>query len=104
MKDDETIRECRQLLHHPLAIDDDMRLVSTVELIKIRERVHNALSPLEGPVLPDHIDKIRQADADFESWYKIWDYAFSKKWPDAGAYGWPAVVCIFDNLYHHSIL
>ncbi|KAJ2932671.1 hypothetical protein H1R20_g4425, partial [Candolleomyces eurysporus] len=86
MKDDETIRECRNLLHHPLAIDDDMRLVSTVELVKIRERVHNALSPLEGPVLSEHVDKIRIADQDFESWYKIWDYAFSKKWPDAAFY------------------
>lgn len=52
MKADETIEHPRQLLHHPLALDDDMRLVSTVELIIIREGLHDALSPLDGPVLP----------------------------------------------------
>ncbi|KAF5323314.1 hypothetical protein D9611_005748 [Ephemerocybe angulata] len=86
MKDDESIQDCRQLLRHPLAIDDDMRLVSTVELIKIRERVHNALCPLEGPVRPDHFDQIQRAESDFELWYKTWDHAFSKKWPDAAFY------------------
>ena len=84
MKADETIEHPRQLLHHPLALDDDMRLVSTVELIIIREGLHDALSPLDGPVLPTHIDKMSRADAGFDLWYKTWDHAFSKKWPDAG--------------------
>ena len=84
MKDDESIRDCRKLLNHPLAIDDDMRLVSTVELIKIRERVHEAMSPLEGPVKLDHFDILRNADREFEQWYSTWDSAFSQKWPGAG--------------------
>lgn len=84
LKDDESIHDCRDLLRHPYAIDDDMRLVSTVELIQIRERIHNALSPLTGIVQPEHYNILREGDADFELWYKTWDHAFSRKWPDAG--------------------
>lgn len=84
MKADDTIADPRQLLRHPLALDDDMRLVSTVELIKIREGLHEVLSPLDGPVLPIHIEKLSRSDVDFDLWYKTWDHAFSKKWPDAG--------------------
>lgn len=84
LKDDESIRDCRYLLRHPLAIEDDMRMVSTVELISIRERVHNALAPFEGPVKPEHFEELRRADADFRSWYATWDQAFSQKYEDAG--------------------
>lgn len=61
-----------------------MRLVSTVELIAIRERVHNAMAPFEGPVLPDHFEVLHQANNDFTQWYKAWDEAFSRKYEDAG--------------------
>ncbi|PPQ67094.1 hypothetical protein CVT25_005695 [Psilocybe cyanescens] len=86
LKDDESIKDCRYLLNHPLAIEDDMRLVSTVELIAIRERVHNALAPFEGPVLPEHFDELHRANADFTHWYKAWDEAFSRKYEDAAFY------------------
>jgi hypothetical protein len=45
LKDDESIWQCRFLLRHPLAVEDDMRLVSMVELMAIRERITNHLSP-----------------------------------------------------------
>lgn len=61
-----------------------MRLVSTVELIKIRERIQNEMSPLEGPVKVSHFETLRVADLDFDEWYKTWDSAFSQKWADAG--------------------
>ncbi|TFK30814.1 hypothetical protein FA15DRAFT_662869 [Coprinopsis marcescibilis] len=86
MKDDESVQDCHLLLRHPLMIDDDMRLVSTVELIKIRERIHNAMSPLEGSVKSDHLDELRRADHDFDEWYRVWDGAFSEHWPDAAFY------------------
>lgn len=86
LKDDESIRDCRYLLRHPLAIEDDMRLVSTVELISIRERVHNALAPFEVPVKPEHFEELRRADADFRNWYATWDQAFSQKYEDAAFY------------------
>lgn len=72
------------LLQHPLAIDDDMRLVSTVELMVIRERVHNAMSPIEGPVREEHFARLREADGEFTNWFKVWDHAFSQKYEDAG--------------------
>jgi len=61
-----------------------MRLVSTVELIAIRERVHNAMAPFEGPVKPEHFDELKKADVDFKNWYEAWDEAFSRKYENAG--------------------
>jgi len=61
-----------------------MRLVSTVELIAIRERVHNTLAPYEGPVPPYHFDELHKADIDFKEWYRIWDISFSRKYENAG--------------------
>ena len=86
LKDDESIRDARLLVSHPLAIEDDMRLVSTVELIAIRERVHNALAPYEGPVPPHHFDELDTADLDFKQWHAWWDIEFSKKYEDAGTW------------------
>ncbi|KAG6887862.1 hypothetical protein C0995_012113 [Termitomyces sp. Mi166 len=86
LKEDETIQECRMLLQHPLAIEDDMRLVSTVELMAIRERVHNAVSPIEGPVKEEHFARLREADVEFTNWFKVWDHAFSQKYEDAAFY------------------
>ncbi|KAJ3575974.1 hypothetical protein NP233_g731 [Leucocoprinus birnbaumii] len=85
LKDDESIKDCRFLLRHPLAIEDDMRLVSTVELMAIREEVQNAL-PTEGPVLDEHYDVLRDADLKFKNWYATWDQAFSQKYADAAFY------------------
>lgn len=84
LKDDESIKHCRLLLQHPLAIEDDMRLVSTVELMALRERVHNALSPFDGPVKDEHFEELRRADLNFRGWYATWDQAFSQKYEDAG--------------------
>lgn len=83
LKDDESIWECRHLLQHPLAIEDDMRLVSTVELMAIRERVQNNIRT-EGPVDAKTFASLSQADSEFRHWYKTWDTAFSQKYEDAG--------------------
>lgn len=87
LKDDESIWQCRLLLQHPLAIEDDMRLVSTVELMAIRERIHNNLAPLfDRPVDDLTFQVLRDADADFRQWYATWDQAFSQKYEDAAFY------------------
>ncbi|KIP12047.1 hypothetical protein PHLGIDRAFT_27644 [Phlebiopsis gigantea 11061_1 CR5-6] len=87
LKDDESIRNCRLLLQHPLAIEDDMRLVSMVELMAIRERVHNNLAPLfERPVDDSTLNILRDADLEFRHWYQTWDHAFSQKYEDAAFY------------------
>ena len=85
LKDDESIWQCRLLLQHPLAIEDDMRLVSMVELMAIRERVNNNLSPLfDRPVDEHTFNVLREADVEFRNWYSTWDQAFSQKYEDAG--------------------
>jgi len=61
-----------------------MRLVSTVELIMIRERIHNALSPFDEPVKDSDFEELRRADDLFRRWYATWDQAFSQKYEDAG--------------------
>jgi len=61
-----------------------MRLVSTVELMAIRERVNNAMSPMEGVVKEAHFLRLRDADEEFSAWFKLWDHAFSQKYEDAG--------------------
>ncbi|OBZ79930.1 Transcriptional activator of proteases prtT [Grifola frondosa] len=87
LKDDESIWQCRLLLSHPLAIEDDMRLVSTVELMAIRERVHNNLSPLfDRPVDEITLNVLHEADQEFRHWYATWDQAFSQKYEDAAFY------------------
>ena len=62
-----------------------MRLVSMVELMAIRERITNHLSPFaHGPVDERTFDILRSASAEFKHWYQTWDQAFSQKYEDAG--------------------
>ena len=85
MKDDESIWQCRLLLQHPLAIEDDMRLVSTVELMAIRERIHNNIAPHFDRAVDDQTFQVlREADVEFLNWFTTWDQAFSQKYEDAG--------------------
>jgi len=84
LTDDDSIYQCRLFLQHPLSIEDDMRLVSTVELMAIRERVHNKLSPFEWPVDENTFTVLHHTDAEFRNWYKSWDQVFSQKYEDAG--------------------
>lgn len=84
LKEDESIQDCRLFLQHPLAIEDDMRLVSTVELMVLRERLHNAMSSFERAVLEDDLANLRHFDGEFRKWFQFWDEAFSQKYTDAG--------------------
>jgi len=86
LKDDESIWGSRLLLKHPLAISDDMRLCSTLELMAIRERIHNKLSPLDRPVDDQTFAALRDADSEFREWFQTWDAAFSQKYEDAAFY------------------
>lgn len=61
-----------------------MRLVSTLELMAIREKLHNSLSPSEGQVRDSDFEELRRADTAFRQWYATWDTAFSQKYEDAG--------------------
>jgi len=87
LTDNESIWQCSLLLRHPLTIEDDMRLVSMVELMAIRERITNHLSPfLHGPVDERTFEILRSANAEFAHWYQTWDQSFSQKYEDATFY------------------
>jgi hypothetical protein len=86
MKDDESIRECHRLVQHPLAIEDDTRLVSTVELMAIREKIQNVLAPYDKPVHNLTFEVLAQAEKDLNSWYQRWDTVLSQKYEDGGQY------------------
>lgn len=78
---DESIRDCRLLLQHPLAIEDDMRLVSMVELMIIREKIHNRLAQQES-ITEETFLTLREADSDFKVWFEHWDQKFAEKYSD----------------------
>jgi hypothetical protein len=73
-----------------------MRLVSSVELMAVRERVHNNLSPLDRPIDDVTFTVLRNADAEFQTWYANWDQAFSQKYEDAGTILYISFSCLFE--------
>lgn len=87
LRDDESIRGCRRLLEHPLAVEDDMRLVSTVELMAVRERVNSKLST-DHPIDEQTFAVLNEADQEFQTWYHNWDAPFAQKYEDAGMSHW----------------
>ncbi|CAL1695059.1 unnamed protein product [Somion occarium] len=104
LKDDESIWHCRMFLQHPLSIEDDMRLVSTVELMAIRERVTNNLSPsFDQPVNDQTFNVLHEADVEFRNWYATWDQAFSQKYEDAAFYRQSLQIQhLHAELYHNA--
>ncbi|KAK0245668.1 hypothetical protein EDD85DRAFT_924755 [Armillaria nabsnona] len=104
LKEDDSIRHARALLQHPLAIEDDMRLVSTLELMAIREKLHNSLSPSEGQVRDSDFEEMRRADTAFRQWYATWDTAFSQKYEDAAFYRQSLQVQhLHAELFHNAV-
>ena len=97
LKDDDSIHDCRFLLNHPLAIEDDMRLVSTVELIAVREEVHNKID-FNRPITATEFEMLHSAKARFTSWYKEWDQVFSRKYEDAGMSLLTSYIFIFNDV------
>ncbi|KAG9035556.1 hypothetical protein FRB95_011098 [Tulasnella sp. JGI-2019a] len=103
-KEDESVHDCRLLLTHPLAITDDMRLVSMVELMIIRERTHNVVSPTNNvPIDSSTFAVLRQSKDNFESWLKIWSTNFSRKY-DVAAFHRQSLEAqvAFAELYHNA--
>ncbi|CAE7145755.1 unnamed protein product [Rhizoctonia solani] len=103
LREDESISRCREILRHPLSIQDDMRLVSMVELMALREHLHDQLAPYEGPV-EDRVYKVlHQAESDFRAWYEEWDHLFSQKYEDAAFYRQSLMIQRdFGELYHNA--
>lgn len=83
LKDDASIKNCRLLLQHPAAVDDDMRLISTVELMALRERLYDGV-PTDGPVTDEVHDLTLRAQVSFTEWFTTWDNTYSKKYEESG--------------------
>ncbi|KAG8912899.1 hypothetical protein FRC00_003545 [Tulasnella sp. 408] len=106
LKEDESVHECRLLLTHPLAIPDDMRLVSMVELMIIRERTQNAISPSDNAPIDDNTFRsLDQARQNFEGWLHIWSNNFSKRYEAAAFHRQSLEAQVaFAELYHNAIV
>lgn len=80
LREDETIANCRRLLEHPLSITSDARLVSTVELTALRAPLHIELtaSP-DTPINASTLQRLKQANADFDSWERYWDHVLAER-------------------------
>jgi len=75
-----------------------------VELMAIRERITNHLSPLShAPVDERTFEILRSAYAEFKHWYQTWDHAFSQKYEDAAFYRQSLQVQqLHAELYHSA--
>jgi hypothetical protein len=83
---DETIKDSALFLEHNLAIEDDMRLVSTVELMTLREHCQNLVGPFDKPITEDTFAIVKDFASRFRAWYEHWDKKFAEKYPDRGVF------------------
>lgn len=103
LKEDESVLGGSALLTHPLSIEDDARLVSTVELMVFRERANDSLAPLDGPFTEDRASRLFEATENFRKWYGTWDNIFSTRYPDTTFYRQSLQIqYLFAELYHEA--
>ena len=55
-----------------MASETDMRLIAGVELVNLRVRVVDHLSPLHGQVDSQTLSFVRRMFADLQEWYREW--------------------------------
>ncbi|KAG7529494.1 hypothetical protein FFLO_05601 [Filobasidium floriforme] len=72
LRDDESVRNARQLLTHPMASETDVRLVACVELMSHKVRVWTHLHPLRGRIDTTTIDFVRRVSNDLLAWHAEW--------------------------------
>jgi hypothetical protein len=58
--------------NHPMGSETDMRLVAGVELVNLRVRVVDHLSPLHGKMDSQTISFVRRMFADLQAWHQEW--------------------------------
>lgn len=104
LKEDESVADARLLLTHPLSIADDMRLVSMVELMTLRERIHNLVGANDNaPIDSNTFAHLRQYRQHFQSWLEVWSANFSSRF-DSHAFQIQSLHCQrdFAELYHNA--
>ena len=91
-----------------LAIPDDIRLVSMVELAVIRERLHHSLSSTSSNSSSnsDVYTILNRAKEEFQSWFGRWDEEFSKRQVEPGYQNFQRqsleVQRYFAELFHNA--
>jgi hypothetical protein len=82
---DDTIKQARRLLDHPLSIKSDSRLIAYCEMLAFRSRslastwltpvpIHQPFSIApNNDFLPDFDDKLRVVNEQVEAWHVYWD-------------------------------
>lgn len=103
LKEDESVLGGSALLGHPLSIEDDARLVSTVELMVFRERAQDQMTPLDRPFTDERFAKLSEATENFRKWFGTWDAIFGQRYPDTTFYRQSLQIqYLFAELYHEA--
>ncbi|TIB30165.1 hypothetical protein E3P84_03445 [Wallemia ichthyophaga] len=105
LRDDRgTLSHSRILLDHPLATPTDFRLVSTVELLQIREKVHTELQPFDARVDEHTFATLRSATVEFDGWFNDWKEHIQNKFPDQQFFIQSLYVQRqYAELFHHAV-
>ncbi|TXT04932.1 hypothetical protein VHUM_04015 [Vanrija humicola] len=72
LRDDSSVRAARVLLTHPMVSETDASLVARVELVGLRVRILDHLTPLHGKVDSDTIMFVRTVFGQMQDWYQEW--------------------------------
>ncbi|ODN84061.1 hypothetical protein, variant [Cryptococcus amylolentus CBS 6039] len=78
LRDDSSVQRARELISHPMASETDMKLVASVELVNLRIKILEHLTPLHGKVDTSTITFVKSSFTSLRSWYDEW-YSFHKQ-------------------------
>lgn len=68
------VLDCRRFLElpSPLSIRSDARLISTLELLIVRERYHDVLAPYEAAITESQANGMRMIREELSQWHSFW--------------------------------
>lgn len=69
LRDESSIRHCRNLLTHRMASPTDIRLISMVELIGQKTQIYETLTTLNGHINHNTLAFIRRANVALDKWF-----------------------------------
>lgn len=69
LRDESSIRHCRNLLTHRMASPTDIRLISMVELIGQKTQIYETLTALNGHINHNTLAFIRRANVALDKWF-----------------------------------
>ncbi|KAK8865608.1 hypothetical protein IAR55_000752 [Kwoniella newhampshirensis] len=84
LRDDSSVHRARDLLDstHPMASETDMRLIAGVELVNLRIRILEHLTPLHGKVDNHTIAFVKRMLSDLQGWHREWHAIHRQRYED----------------------